>query len=471
MIKQVTVIAVISLLTISATTTGAHAAERRLKSIKVAPQPFLGLSFPGPKADVYHVMSEAGIGVVRTSISWKHREPRAGKLDWTGLDRRIAHLQKLGIEPFLTMESNAPWAVRPESKMLTNGTPKDLRAWQRFVKAAVERYDGDGKNDAPGLKRPVRYFQFANEWPSPTSKAGGWAGSTTELIEFLNASYDAVKAQSSDAVVVLGGVASGSADGLVVYEGQAAYNLQSRASAQARVSVTTPKEVRAKPRSKKLHERILQVTRKARYDMADIHLYGPVGRDLVRIKTFRQRIGNRELVSAECGGPSMAYNKKYIPQDHFIAVMDRNLTILSEGLKFCLWFRLGEVSGVGHDSYNNSYTALFDKKRQPKPGYWAFKLLAAILDDMTRVERTGQDGQFIIHRRGKKPLFVAWQGGASKSAASAALPKGVGGDVLRITDAIRGVYTIEKNAASKQIKLSALPTVVGNLPASLSGAR
>ncbi len=125
----------------------------------------------------------------------------------------------------MTLESDAEWGIRKETSHLANGTPKDLEQWQSFVAMVVERYDGDGQDDAPGLMRPVRYFQVANAWISPTNKAGVWGGSTEQLIHFINASYDATKARSPEAIFVLGGIASGNFDGLVVNEGYASYDI------------------------------------------------------------------------------------------------------------------------------------------------------------------------------------------------------------------------------------------------------
>lgn len=41
--------------------------------------------------------------------------------------------------------------------------PNDWVAYQKFVKAIVERYDGDGVNDMPGLKIPIKYWEVLNE--------------------------------------------------------------------------------------------------------------------------------------------------------------------------------------------------------------------------------------------------------------------------------------------------------------------
>lgn len=41
--------------------------------------------------------------------------------------------------------------------------PFDWKAYKKWVKAVVERYDGDGANDMPGLKIPVKYWEVMNE--------------------------------------------------------------------------------------------------------------------------------------------------------------------------------------------------------------------------------------------------------------------------------------------------------------------
>jgi hypothetical protein len=41
--------------------------------------------------------------------------------------------------------------------------PVDTPAYQAFVRATIERYDGDGLSDMPGLVTPIRYWQVDNE--------------------------------------------------------------------------------------------------------------------------------------------------------------------------------------------------------------------------------------------------------------------------------------------------------------------
>lgn len=440
--------------------------EGRLANIAaVPPTPRLGLAFPGNFVN-YPVLGEIGVGVVRLSAAWKRLERSPGQYEWSTFDKQIRMLQNLGIEPFLTFESNAPWAVRRNTSSLVNGTPKDKRQWQRFVRAVVERYDGDGKKDASSLLRPVRYFQVANEWLGAENRAGGWLGTTDELIEFINLSHDTVKEASPKAIFVHGGIASGQVDRLVLYE-KGTECLRQPDLKQCphvwQLIGSKGKYIRHQG------EKATRVLGETRYDVADLHLYGRLEYDLPRIQTMRNMSGNRPLLSSECGGPSLIKRgDTYRPEDHFIAALGRNLTALSEGLAFCLWFRIAEGRG---GSRINKKVPLIDTNRQPKPGFQAYKLLAIVLEGAERVERRG-DNIFVIHRKHASPLVVAWKDKGDKRD-SIMLPPEASGEVLHITDLANATYVIEAVPSQKaSLPLSQLPWVAGKkLPKALYPSR
>lgn len=445
----------------------AQTIEGRLAKIDKPPMsPLLGIAFPGP-LKAYPVIADSGFGVVRLSAAWKHLEPSRGRFDWDGFDKRIRTMQQLGLEPFVTLESNAGWAVRPNSSRLTNGTPKDMRDWQRFVHAVVERYDHDGDRDAPGLTRPVRYYQVANEWLGAENSAGGWLGTTDELIQFINLSHDTAKKASSKTIFVQGGIASGQADRLVLYE----KGLECQRQPNLKQCPRVKKEIGGKANYvRNQGEKATRVYQETRYDVADLHLYGPLENDIPKIQTMKRMTGNRPILSSECGGPSLIKRGDvYRPEDHFMAVLGRNLTALSEGLSFCLWFRLVEGRG---SSKINAKVPLVASNREPKPGYYAYKLLAVLLEGAERVERRGGN-TFVIHRKGSGPLMVAWKSKNDKTDGQITLAAEVSGEVLRITDLAKAIYAIEAAPGGRaSLPISELPIVAGKeLPKALRPSR
>lgn len=74
--------------------------------------------------------------------------------------------------------------------------PVDKHKYLAFVRAVVERYDGDGIDDMPGLVNPIKYWQVGNE---PNGLKPGFA-------ELQRITYTAIKEACPDCRVLIGGV-------------------------------------------------------------------------------------------------------------------------------------------------------------------------------------------------------------------------------------------------------------------------
>lgn len=379
-----------------------------LSTLDVQPNPRLGLAFPGSQTQYYPYMARAGMGVARIAVTWELIEPRPGEFNWRGLDGRVAALLALGIQPFLTFESKSDWATKPETHKVKNQAPKNLDDWRRFVNRVVERYDGDGVDDMPGLSGRVAYYQAANEWESPTNPSGGWIGSGDDLIAFINVSEAAVKAADPKAIFVLGGIAAFNLDVMLVAQKRADFEVRQRWSHTSE-TVLTEREINGPEIRQIIEERVLPVLREARYDIADAHLYGPEERDAARMALLADLTG-RPVLSAECGGPSRDYGREYTPEAHFLAVVHRNLNVLSVDDAICLWFRLGEDDKT---TWGNRYTALYDVNKQPKPGIYAYRMLARLIDANTRVATLPSSPAAFELRRKDGPVRVGWGGDAA----------------------------------------------------------
>jgi hypothetical protein len=78
----------------------------------------------------------------------------------------------------------------------TTYRPKDVVKYQRWVRAVVERYDGDGVDDMPGLTAPIKYWQVDNE---PPRRREGYA-------DLVRITSEAVKEADPTAKVLIGGL-------------------------------------------------------------------------------------------------------------------------------------------------------------------------------------------------------------------------------------------------------------------------
>ncbi|MDI6769261.1 MAG: hypothetical protein QMD04_06255 [Anaerolineales bacterium] len=133
---------------------------------------------------------------------WSLIEPQPGQYNWKPLDDLVIEYQSAGfsgIQLLITAES--PWAsVNPPSLLNPGNTfPKEEHrdTYAAFVSRFVERYDGDGMDDAPGLLYPVHHYGIEREF------TGFWPGSAKDYVRLLRAAYPAIHAADPQARVLL----------------------------------------------------------------------------------------------------------------------------------------------------------------------------------------------------------------------------------------------------------------------------
>jgi hypothetical protein len=87
--------------------------------------------------------------------------------------------------------------------------PQDWSAYQNWVQNVVERYDGDGIQDMPGLKYPVKYWEAMNEPDLEGSETlDFFVGNAADYRDLLARTYSAVKAADPSANVLIAGAAN-----------------------------------------------------------------------------------------------------------------------------------------------------------------------------------------------------------------------------------------------------------------------
>jgi len=153
---------------------------------------------------------DAGGRWARLPLSWVSIEPtdtEPEKYDWSVLDVSVTNAAQSEVELILTMAGQPSWAA-----VYGMGPLTDTADLLEFAGALVERYDGDGVDDAPGSPQ-VHYFELYNEPDNADvghALSGGWGywgHNGAGYAELLQELYPVVKAADSQAKLVLGGIA------------------------------------------------------------------------------------------------------------------------------------------------------------------------------------------------------------------------------------------------------------------------
>ena len=118
----------------------------------------------GPTSSYFPYLFESGSTWVRVPVSWSRVEPiktEPPSYSWASADRALsgARIDSGSLALIATIVSNPDWAAT-----YLNGpiNPDELESFAAFVGAAVERYDGDGFQDAPGSPM-VSHWEYYNE--------------------------------------------------------------------------------------------------------------------------------------------------------------------------------------------------------------------------------------------------------------------------------------------------------------------
>lgn len=157
------------------------------------------------------------------------------QIDFSKTDEVVSNSQKEGLRLIVTLFPYADWDQKekgekcrvsnndsslPVSKggFETPGltyyrcNPRDWTAYQEWLTALVERYDGDGKDDMPGLEYPINYYEIINE-PDLTLGPGGDDGTVYYLdtpenyAVLLQKSYSIIKTANNETQVVIAALA------------------------------------------------------------------------------------------------------------------------------------------------------------------------------------------------------------------------------------------------------------------------
>jgi hypothetical protein len=352
---------------------------------------------------------------------WGSIEKERGKYDWREVDRYVQEAQHYSFATLATVWPFARWdqsgwgEVGPggivfEREMGTSRhKPYDMDAYQAFVSALVERYDGDGEGDMPGLKFPIKYWEASNEPSMQDGFNTFFNGSSEDYLEILKATYQAVKDADPEAKVLHAGMA-----GMDPWM----------------VSFWEP-----------IFEEGSQY-----FDIANIHSIG--ASEELNVPEFRELLSQHSIAKpiwvteAQHRTGMTLYGKNVSSEEH--------ARILSKS--YVLSFALG-VDKIFYTSFKAppssqdqfQQSALVDASGEKRPAYYALETLIEKLDKFTSAEKLAE-GEYKFMVAGEA-IYVLWGSGE--------IPGEITGEVL-LTD----IYGEETRTDSSAIKLTESPIFV-----------
>ncbi len=404
---------------------------------------------------------------MRVGTHWRTVQPNEGDpYDWTTVDERVIPASQNGIQIMFGIRAISPWGANCGSSTLSGPRADKMGAFKAWVRAAVERYDGDGIDDAPGLgPTPINVWQVENQWvtavffrgsdncPAPgMSHAESILGLPTaatppettgdpliaakEYIREFKAVVQAVHAADPDAIVGPGNIPTQTADAALFCEGKLGKRfIQNVLKADGSVATTLQwtraqvcNKVGANTRNIKTWARYWNVVLnyvmpriKTVTDYVDVAHYGRYQDVELRNKWLLAKIqkwglpADTQIVAWEAGGPD---RRVTLPgpnplRDTANDVPKRLALNFATGSASIAWFHnhFEPLAAVGV-----RHTSLLDEDGKQTPAYWNYRLFAERTFKATSatLKRFGStkpgEGAYVVTftKPNGKQVIVAW---------------------------------------------------------------
>lgn len=268
--------------------------------------------------------------------------------------------------------------------------PKDKAAYSAYVRQIVERYDGDGKDDMPDLKYPIKYWQLENE-PDLHNRVRERRGnpdfcSPWEYFEVLKLTYKAVKEADKEAKVILNVVGIGQDMGNT----SATYLIE-----------------------------LGELGVENYYDIFSYHVYADSYDTAVlksHLRKFKRFIGEKPVWITESGigsreakgrleGASETAQASWVIKHHVFHV--------ANGVKRLFWLTMTDMSPNVPEGQMAKYAGLLTfRPGKPKLSYYTYKKMVEVLEgsDWDNIETIQEAEGIYIYKFNKqsRPIWVAW---------------------------------------------------------------
>ncbi len=351
---------------------------------------------------------ESGIDVF---IGWRDCQTyMTSAYNWNYLDGLIQTVQTNlpGVVPFVTMKCTNPITANDTipgtcannftygnntSDMNSSWFPEDTVKWKLFLDALIERYDGDGTQDMPGLLQPITEWRIGGEWTNSWCCPYANNSDTTlvkiqDYVKYERMTYNEIKSQQVNSKLSATAIAMPAGDAF--YDGyfNQASLCYSNDCIPANQVQLTHSMLAASPSFIANHRNNLYLIRNAKYDQQDLHLYGSWNHIPEIVKWAKDSsLQNKPIVFYEGGGPlCRACEPIYHPVSDTTGILPPQL--LRDNASYVVYYYItGIASGVKHLNWNLTpeydYWGstwgdldLFSINMVPKPSAYTYRFLA-----------------------------------------------------------------------------------------------
>lgn len=360
------------------------------------------LGYTGSRSPYFCELIASGATWLRNEASWAATEPSnvsPSAYNWTAVDR-VVYPATRGVHMVLTINFNPTWAASYRSGVIDK---VPLSEFTSFVGALVERYDGDGVDDAAGSP-VVEHFEFYNEPDAGVQRVGDvrWGDNGEEYAAMLAAVYPVVKAANPNAKVLLGGIAY---DWFVDQNG---------------------------PFVREFLDTVLENGGGNNFDIMNFHQYPPFAVNwgspngpglLEKTAAIRAKLAEygiqKPIFITEAG---MHSNSPETPENQARYVTMLYTQVRAADIEAMIWFMLYDP-GEEYPYRNGLITSILATTiPQRKPAYNAYQttvsMLAGAQFDRTLSATETGDEELLAYRfvdKNSKALYVAWLGPISRT--------------------------------------------------------
>lgn len=378
---------------------------------------------------VHWVISGATFGFGWSFVQGRNPDGSLSAFDWSRHDGLVASLQNNNINLIGIIGAYEP-KEGPRARVAP-ALPKDMAAYRKFVAGVVERYDGDGRADAPGLLYPVKYWLVEDE----TFSSNYWGGTPEDYAILFNEAAATIKKADPAAKVILS----------TVYAARTDF-------------------------PERFFRKLAEISRgRTPYDIMDQHWfvdpgqkpesqYSAIAVKMAQVESIANKYGfeRRPFWSTETSGP-------YSPEETQARdLLKRYLFAIASGVKKVLWTSLEanrREPGGREDPFAGS--ALVEGGRK-KPAFQAYKLMTSKFNKgrLLGAENISPDETAFIGRYtfDTQVLLAAWTDGSDRNIT---IPMPQKTSRARITDGLTsGVSTIDVYGGRLILKASANPVFI-----------